>query len=57
MDNKFQWAIYKAQSAKSGTADSTLSALAESLEAIAQGLDEQSKTQNQTLQLLLNKLN
>lgn len=56
MTDKFSWAAYKARSAKGSATDPTLYALAESLEAIAQGLDEQSKVHDQALRLLLDKL-
>lgn len=43
MSDKFSWAAYKARAAKGSATNPTLYALAESLEALAEGLEEQSK--------------
>lgn len=56
MSQKFDWAGYKARQAKRDTTDPTLYALAEALEALAQGLKEQADQQNRINQALLGKL-
>lgn len=55
MNQKFHWAEYKARQAKGATTDPTLYALAEALEALAQGLKEQADQQNRMNQVLLGK--
>lgn len=52
MFKKFPWAAQKARDAQGSATDPTLHSLAESLEAISQGLEEQS----QAVQDLLRRL-
>lgn len=56
MTQKFDWAEHKARQAKRNATDPTLYALAEALEALAQGLKEQADQQNRINQVLLGKL-
>lgn len=56
MNQRFEWAEYKARQAKRDATDPTLYALAEAIEALAQGLNEDSGQQDRVNQALLGKL-
>lgn len=56
MNQRFEWAEYKARQAKGNATDPTLYALAEALESLAQGLNEDSRHQDRVNQALLREL-
>lgn len=56
MNHKFERAAFKARQAKGNTTDPTLYELAEALESLAQGLNEDSRHQDRVNQALLRNL-